>query len=274
MKYLVFGGYGQLGSALAYYKPSDVQVIQLDSGVDITDYFKVKDIIDEVMPDVVINCAAYTNVNGAEENQDKAFAINALGPSILTKLCSDRCIRFIHISSDYVFDGKKNAPYNSWDDTNPLNVYGVTKEAGEIFASGHKWYSPLVIRTSWVYSEFGNNFAKTILNRVASGVTEFNVVDDQLGTPTYAGHIAEAIFKYYATGDLSLETGIIHFSGDKVLSWYDFTKLLTEGYDSVIVSPTKTVSDVVRPAYSALASSFGISSNTEEGILRTKEKVL
>jgi len=273
MKYLVFGGYGQLGSALAKYKPEGVQVIQLDSGADITDYFKVKSIIDEVMPDVVVNCAAYTNVNKAEQEQDKAFSINALGPSILTKLCSDRQIRFIHISSDYVFDGRKSAPYNSWDDTNPLNVYGVTKEAGEIFASGHKWYSPLVIRTSWVYSEFGNNFAKTILKRLENGITEFNVVDDQIGTPTYAGHIAEAIFEYYGKGDLFLETGIVHFSGNRALSWYDFTKLLTQDVDSVIVSPTKTVSQVERPAYSALASSFGIYSNIEEGILRTKQNL-
>lgn len=248
-RYLVLGGNGQLGQALCKVKPEGVGLLRIND-CDITDFKKLSGIIGSVLPDAVINCAAYTAVDKAEDDVQRAIDVNAYGAANIAKICGELDIPFVHISTDYVFDGSfpgvEDAP------TNPLNVYGYSKLFGEqLVKAVHP--KALIIRTASVYSEFGNNFLKTMLSRYNDGQREFNVVCDHFSCPTYAPDLAEMIFTML---EYNVEGRIVHYAGAEYLSWYDFaTRIFWEIDMTVKVNPVSASqynSRAVRPAKSYL----------------------
>jgi len=228
-KLLITGGNGQLGSALkvALNNYPQFQAYFTDvEDFDITKSDSVNQFLKENAFDYLINCAAYTAVDKAEEDRELATLINKKGPENLAIACKENNIRFIHISTDYVFDGKSYLPYTENMATNPPSVYGQTKLAGEKAIAKHETPA-IIIRTSWLYSEFGSNFLKTML-RLGAERKELNVIFDQIGTPTYAGDLANAILQIIASDKGVNTPEIFHFSNEGVLSWYDFAKGIME----------------------------------------------
>jgi len=217
-------------------------------------------------PIYCINCAAYTAVDRAESEKDQAFLVNGKAAGILAAICREHNCRFIHISTDYVFDGMASSPYREDAKTNPQSVYGASKLDGEKRVSEENPES-IIIRTSWVYSQFGKNFVKTML-RLMSEKEEIRVVNDQLGSPTYAADLAEAILQIIRTQsnpDSRLRTPdstpgssscIYHFSNSGITSWYDFAveiKELTKSSCKINPIPTSQYpTPAKRPAYSVL----------------------
>jgi dTDP-4-dehydrorhamnose reductase len=175
-------------------------------------------------PDVVINCAAYTAVDNAESFRDLAFLINGESVGVLAAVCSELGCRFIHISTDYVFDGTSHIPYRETDPTSPINTYGASKLEGEEQAFRFNPDS-IVIRTSWVYSAYGKNFVKTMI-RLMGERKEINVVDDQFGSPTYAADLATVL--YHISISENAPGGIYHFSNGGVISWYQFAQAIAQ----------------------------------------------
>ncbi len=222
MNILVTGAKGQLGSeikVLSKKYPYNFFFTDKEE-LDIIDKDKIKNFIDENKIDLIINCAAYTAVDKAEDDRELAKLINYQAVSNLAQISKEKDIKLIHISTDYVFDGKNYKPYKEDDKTNPINFYGITKLKGEkVFAnSGAKG---IIIRTSWVYSSFGNNFAKTML-KLGREREELSIIFDQIGTPTYAKDLAKTILDIIPKLDNKAE--IYHFSNEGVCSWYDFAK--------------------------------------------------
>jgi dTDP-4-dehydrorhamnose reductase len=220
-KILVTGANGQLGSeikVLAHHYPdfdfvfTDIDDFPLDKESEIRANF------DRVQPDIVINCAAYTAVDKAEQDQVTADAINHLAIGTLADLCHQSGAKLVHVSTDYVFDGSSPVAYKETDIPNPRSVYGVTKLAGEI-ACYKKCPESIIIRTAWVYSEFGNNFVKTML-RLMTERDSLGVVNDQIGSPTYAADLAQVILTILDSG--KWEPGIYHYSNEGEISWFDF----------------------------------------------------
>lgn len=220
-KILVTGANGQLGSeikVLAGNYPdfdfvfTDIDDFPLDKKQEIVANFK------KIQPDVVINCAAYTAVDKAEQDVETADAINHLAIATLASLCADSGVKLVHVSTDYVFDGTSPIAYKEEDVPNPKSVYGVTKLAGEI-ACSQKCPDSIIIRTAWVYSEFGNNFVKTML-RLMTERDSLGVVNDQIGSPTYAADLAQVILTILDSG--KWEPGIYHYSNQGEISWFDF----------------------------------------------------
>lgn len=229
IKILITGGDGQLGNAIksASKKFKTLQLVFTDlSDFDITKPISIDKYLDGANFDFIVNCAAYTAVDKAEEDQDLAFLINAKGPENLAIACAKQHIKLIHISTDYVFDGTSHIPYIESMDTNPPSVYGQSKLAGEeAILKNSK--SSIIIRTSWLYSEFGNNFLKTML-RLGADRDTLSVIFDQIGTPTYAGDLAEAILNIIVSEKKTSTNEIYHFSNEGVISWYDFAKEIME----------------------------------------------
>lgn len=223
MVVLVIGGMGQLGQALQsvthQYSGIDFH-FATSAQADVTDVNSLQAIFSQTKPDYCINASAYTAVDKAESEIDLAHAINVTGAKNLAETCKAFGTELIHISTDFVFDGQKKTPYTETDATNPQGVYGLTKLQGEqaIRQIFEKHY---IIRTSWLYSGFGNNFMKTML-RVANERDELNVVDDQIGTPTLATDLAQAIIQIIQSGKKAY--GIYHYSNEGAASWYDFAK--------------------------------------------------
>lgn len=221
-KILITGSNGQLGSEIRKLSAdSDHEFCFTDvAELDITDVAAIEKFVDENAIDLIVNCAAYTNVDKAEDDAETADRINHLAVKNLAEISMKYDISLIHISTDYVFDGSKNTPYVETDATAALGVYGRTKLAGEIAVtdSGCKY---LIIRTSWLYSSFGNNFVKT-MRRLTSEKESLNVVFDQTGTPTYAADLAKTILEIIETENYNSTSGIYHFSNEGVCSWYDF----------------------------------------------------
>lgn len=225
MKILVTGSNGQLGQSFrkisANYEHefvfTDVEELDITNEEQIDNYLGNKDL------DCLINCAAYTAVDKAENDYDLALLLNTQAPYLLAKYTKKYKIRFIHISTDYVFDGKSSTPYTPQSIPNPKSVYGNTKLQGEkkILRCNK---NANIVRTSWLYSEFGNNFVKTMI-KLGQTKSSINVVYDQIGTPTYATDLAEAIMKML---DRSSLDNIYHFSNEGVCSWYDFAKKIME----------------------------------------------
>jgi dTDP-4-dehydrorhamnose reductase len=221
MKVLLTGATGQLGRCIQDRFPNDWQLIALDSKeLDITDNVKVDQYISEMKPDVVINAAAYTAVDKAETEVEQAFLVNATAVGYLAKACNAIGARLIHISTDYVFDGTSSIPYTTLDAPNPINVYGKSKLAGELLALAHNPLSQ-VIRTSWVYSEYGNNFVKTMIRLADEGRDAISVVDDQIGCPTYAGNLAQFIIELIQQ---PVDERLLHYSDGEVMSWCGFAE--------------------------------------------------
>ncbi|MEO5990334.1 MAG: dTDP-4-dehydrorhamnose reductase [Ferruginibacter sp.] len=220
---LVTGGRGQLGSCIKEIKDDNYNIIYTDyDQLDISDLNQVNLFFESQQIDYCINCAAYTAVDHAEQEQEKAYQINELGAKNLALACKTHHTTLIHISTDFVFDGEETGSYTEIDDTHPISVYGDSKLKGEIAIKEilEKYF---IIRTSWLYSEHGNNFLKTML-RLAEDRNVLNVVGDQIGTPTYAPDLADVIYKIIKTE--SVDYGLYHFSNEGVASWYDFAKAI------------------------------------------------
>jgi len=230
MKILTIGNKGQLGTSIEklMIEKSFKDVLFVDlPDFDLTQENNVKDCILDYKPGIIINCAAYTAVDKAEEEQEKANLVNSLGVKWIGKYSSQIKSKVIHISTDYVFEGNSNIPLSPEDQTNPQSVYGKTKLEGEqnLFAENP---NSLIIRTSWLYSPYGNNFVKTMLN-LGEQKDEINVVIDQIGTPTYAMDLASVIVmiaEKTQKNDTYFAPGIYHYSNEGVCSWYDFALMI------------------------------------------------
>lgn len=269
MNILVTGANGQLGNEMRIVsRGSKDQYIFTDvAELDITDAAAVEKMVTDNKVEVIINCAAYTNVDKAEDDYDLAELLNATAVKNLATAINQNGGTLIHISTDYVFGGtKNNTPCGEDEPANPTGVYGVTKLHGEqaIEDVGCKH---LIIRTAWLYSEFGKNFVKTMLNLTATKPS-LNVVFDQVGSPTYAYDLAQAIFTIVENRKYEGKDGIYHYSNEGVCSWYDFTKMIAEyaGHTVCDIQPCHSnefPSKVVRPSYSVLdktkiKNTFGI----------------
>lgn len=240
-KILIIGGNGQLGNCLnklssEYTLDYEFHFTDYDT-LDITNQKQINEYFSEYEPHYCINVSAYTAVDLAEQEKEKAFAINAEGVKYLAEACAEKGIDLIHISTDYVFDGNINIPYSEDDFTNPLSVYGASKLEGENLALENN-PKTIIIRTSWLYSEFGKNFVKTMLNLFGSK-DELNIVADQFGQPTNANDLAEVIMKIISTEEK--EYGIFHFSNYPETTWFDFAKKIAELSKSKIkINPIST----------------------------------
>jgi dTDP-4-dehydrorhamnose reductase len=261
-KILITGAYGQLGSELKVLSSGmqepEFHFTDFDS-LDVTDNDAVRDYMDSVRPDFVIHCAAYTGVDKAEQEKEACFRLNALAPSIISAACKNVSARMIHISTDYVFDGTAGIPYTEDHPTNPQGVYGLSKRDGELACLENP--ETVIIRTSWLYSSFGLNFLKTII-QLGREKDQLNVVYDQVGTPTYAGDLASAILTiiFQTIRDPGgWKPGIYHYSNEGVCSWYDFAlAILEKSGIKCRVNPVETKDFVTlarRPGYSVLNKS-------------------
>ena len=269
MNILVTGANGQLGNEIRILTGDSrhnyiyTDVVEAEGNrttmLDITNAEEVKAMVANHNIDVIINCAAYTNVDAAEDNEALAEKLNSEAPAILANAMAEAGGLLVHISTDYVFGGDPyNTPCREDQKGTPTGVYGATKLRGEqrITASGCKY---LIIRTAWLYSEFGKNFVKTMLN-LTSTKPQLKVVFDQTGTPTYAYDLAKAIVEIVESKKYEGNEGIYHYSNEGVCSWYDFTKMIAEmaGHTECDIQPchsSEFPSKVVRPSYSVLDKS-------------------
>lgn len=259
MRLLITGGKGQLGSSLREILESrgdhESKFIDIDE-LDITERHSVEDFFSENSFDILINCAAYTAVDKAETERSLATAVNVSAIENLATAAKKYGFRVIHISTDYVFDGKSHIPYKETDQPNPRTVYGKTKLEGERMLQSILPDS-IIIRTAWLYSLYGRNFFLTMKGK-ALRREEARVVDDQIGTPTYAPDLAAAIMKIIDSDNW--EAGIFHFSNEGKTTWFDFTRRIYElyGLPESLVSPIKSSelkNAAPRPAYSLLDKS-------------------
>jgi dTDP-4-dehydrorhamnose reductase len=276
MVVLVTGSNGQLGQSLQFISEhySDIQFhFYTSTELDITDNKCIRDIFTLIKPDFCINAAAYTAVDKAEAEIEKADIVNVTGAKKMALICNEFSTILIHVSTDFVFDGIKETPYTEEDTTNPQGIYGKTKREGEIEIIKYlKHY--FIVRTSWLYSSFGNNFMKTML-KLANERNSLNVVDDQIGTPTHAVDLAQVLVKIVLSG--SQNYGIYHFSNEGKTSWYGFAKEIFIINSTIInLNPIPTSefpTPAKRPKYSVLDKSkikteFGISINDWKESLR------
>lgn len=261
MNILVTGANGQLGSEIRLLAPNinwnilytDIEELDITNKRSIEVYFKNHSI------NICINCAAYTRVDDAENELDLAKQINEIAVRNLAEVCDSTKASFIHISTDFVFNGNNSSPYKEEDNTSPVSVYGKTKLAGEI-AAVNACENTMIIRTSWLYSANGNNFVNTML-RLGMERDTLNVVSDQIGTPTYAADLAVALFEILPSLEKNPENikqlkGIYHYSNEGVASWYDFAFEIFKiaGMD-IKLNPISTIdypTPARRPFYSVL----------------------
>jgi dTDP-4-dehydrorhamnose reductase len=255
IKALVTGGNGQLAQSLKdvvnHQDELDVDFQDLPD-LDITNKQQLESYFSNNELDYCINCAAYTAVDLAEEQSDLAYAVNAEGPKYLAEVCQKHQVTLIHISTDFVFDGQKRIPYLETDAPNPLSVYGASKLQGErsIQETTEAYF---IVRTSWLYSEYGKNFIKTMLS-LSETLNEISVVSDQIGSPTYAGDLAEVLIQIVLSS--STNYGVYHYSNSGTISWYDFAVEIFKQFGKTIeVKPIKTKdypTAAKRPKFSAL----------------------
>lgn len=256
MKVVITGAGGMLGQALQRQLAKKHEVIALSrEKLDITQFNDVKDCLKAYSPDVVINAAAFTNVDGCESEQDKAFLLNAIGPRNIAIACNTVNASLVQISTDYVFNGKGTHPYGEFDKTDPVSIYGKSKLAGEELVKSliSKFY---IVRTSWLFGEGGNNFVQT-MQQLATERDCLNVVDDQVGTPTYTQDLAKAIGMLILTEYF----GVYHVTNSHPCSWYEFAKeiLKQSNVSNIEVRPIKSSElgrPAPRPSYSVLDNRF------------------
>ena len=255
MNILITGCNGQLGNEMQLLEKVNPQHTYFNTDVaelDITNSEAIERFVMEHSIDGIVNCAAYTAVDRAEDNVDLCQMLNAVAPGFLASAIEKRGGWIIQISTDYVFDGTNHKPYVETDTVCPNSVYGRTKLAGEQAVMAN-YKNAMIIRTAWLYSTFGNNFVKTMI-RLGHEKSELGVIFDQIGTPTYARDLAMAIFTALNQGVIS---GIYHFSNEGVISWYDFTKAIHRlaGISTCHVRPLHTSeypTPAARPHYSVL----------------------
>lgn len=264
-KILVTGADGMLGQDLCpMLEDCGYEVIETDiDNLDITNEFQVNSIISDIKPDYLIHCAAYTNVDKAEDEKELAHKINTKGTEYIAKACAKNDITLIYISTDYVFDGTKNEPYEIDDRTNPINEYGKTKLGGELAVKEYcsKYY---IVRTSWLYGHHGKNFVETMIS--LADKPEIKVVDDQIGSPTWTMDLSDAIISLIED---DAEYGIYHACGAGKTTWYGFAKEIFEKMHlDINLKPCKTEEyprPAQRPQYSVM---------NNEGMLRDWKQAL
>lgn len=258
MNILITGSNGQLGSEIkmiaSHYSKWNFIFKDLPD-VDITNIEQIEKLVVAKKINAIVNCAAYTAVDAAETNKELAVAINVEGANNLAKVANRFNTKLIHISTDFVFDGKHYLPYKETDHPNPLSVYGNTKLAGEQQVLA-EYSNSIIIRTAWLYSSFGANFVKT-MQKLGTERDELNVVFDQVGTPTYAADLAQTILEILTQLEAgSTNKGIYHYSNEGVASWYDFAKEIMElSSINCNVFPIETLAyptPALRPLYSVL----------------------
>jgi dTDP-4-dehydrorhamnose reductase len=262
-KILIFGSQGQLGHELTQLLSQQGRnVIAIDRGqLELTQRDRITEVISEVKPEIIINCAAYTAVDRAEQEPDLALAINKTAPETIAIAAQKINSYFIHISTDYVFDGTNSRPYREDDPPNPLGVYGKTKLAGEQAVRDY-CDRALIIRTAWVYGQYGKgNFVKTML-RLGAEKDELRIVSDQIGSPTWTKDLAQAILTLLAQINPQM-AGIYHYSNSGVCSWYDLAVAAIEearqlGYPLKVKSIVPIATEdyptpAQRPSYSVLS---------------------
>jgi len=245
---LVTGSSGQLGESLKSLvnkqKKSNSFVFVNRDQLDLSSFGSIQRYFETNKFDLIINCAAYTSVDKAEDCHEEAERINHTAVKQIAEIAKSNNIKLIHISTDFVFDGLKNQkPYFESDATSPINIYGKTKLEGENKILSIMKYNAIIIRTSWLYSEYGNNFVATIL-KLTQKNSNLNIVSDQIGTPTYAGDLAKVILKIINSDNfnaLEKESEIYHYSNEGKCSWYDFAKEIVSNSGSECnISPIKT----------------------------------
>lgn len=265
MKFLVVGGSGMLGSDVVaeLHKRGHIVVAPSSAELDITNPESVAQIAAGSFGNDIrwcINCAAYTAVDLAESESDRAMTLNALGPGYLASVCQMPGVRLIHISTDFVFDGEQSEPYTEEDKTNPLGVYGRSKLAGEhsvMAANG----SSVVVRTSWLYGPNGKSFPRTMINAYLTG-KQLRVVADQTGCPTYTADLARVLVDM---AEKEIMPGIYHATGEDVMTWHGFAKLAIEAYCQEVLKEKREVeiepipteaypTPAKRPKYSVLSN--------------------
>lgn len=271
MVVLVTGSSGQLGQSLQFIAPDYPElhfVFCSSKELDITDLTNCEQVFSKYKPHYCINTAAYTAVDKAETETEKVHLINVVGAKNLAEVCKNNNTVLLHVSTDFVFDGEKKSPYTEEDIPHPTGAYGQTKRDGEIEIQ-KTWSKHFIIRTSWVYSQFGNNFMKTML-RLASERDSISVVNDQIGTPTNAVDLAKILIKIIQTNNQQPITdnyGIFNYSNEGQCSWYDFAQKIFEVKDiTVNLQPIPTSgfpTPAMRPKFSVLDKSkikakFGI----------------
>mgnify|MGYP006114055275 CR=1 FL=1 len=271
MKVIILGKDGQLGQCLSEQFASAEHELHTTtyttqlfakSECDLSNFQQLHEMFLTQAPDVIVNAAAYTAVDAAEDNAQLADTLNHKAVSHLAKLCREFDSTLIHISTDYVFDGRGNTPYSESEPTGPQGVYGVTKLSGEHAVTASKC-KHIVIRSAWIFSEHGSNFLKTML-RLGSDRENINVVNDQRGTPTYAQDLARAIISIlpYIASD-NCPWGIYHYAGNSIVSWFEFAQQIFSSAKSLGLKTPEKVSAIStseyptpapRPAFSALDS--------------------
>ena len=256
---LIIGSTGQLGRELQQILPQGDAIALGRSQIDLTQPDNLRDTIAEIQPQLIINAAAYTAVDKAESEPELAKAINATAPGIIAETAQKLGTYLIHISTDYVFDGKQSHPYRETDKTNPIGIYGQTKLAGEQ-AIRLNCENHLILRTAWVYGSYGkSNFVKTML-KLGSQREEIRVVADQIGSPTWARDLAQAIATIIPQ---TPHAGTYHYTNSGVASWYDFAQAIFEEASTmeyplkirqvIPITTTDYPTPAQRPAYSVLA---------------------
>lgn len=258
MKILVTGSGGMLAKQIIqHFKREKINIIGLKKEeLNITNTIQLKEKIEQHKPDLIINCAAYTKVDMAELEKDRAFILNALAPYHLAEICKKNNIFLIQISTDYIFSGEKNEPYHPFDTPNPVNYYGITKLYGEhyIINSGCNY---LIVRTSWLYGPEGNNFLTKIL-RATEEKEELQVVNDQFGAPTSTATLAKYLLKLIEKN----AHGIFHITdrAGNGISWYTFAKKIVEVFERKLkIVPISTEDSIKRPARRPPYSTLDIS---------------
>ena len=272
MKILVLGSKGQLGRCLRDHLDNTSHEVTYTSReqIDITNFEETENKVVDIAPHLIINTAAYTAVDKAEENAAIANLVNNLAVDNIAQICSLLDIWLVHVSTDYVFDGLSEIPYKENDITNPQGVYGLTKLKGEL-AIQTSSCKHIIIRTAWVFSEYGNNFVKTML-RIGADRDELQIVEDQFGSPTYAQDIARSIVEIVPQLNSQKTNGLYHYCGDRPCSWYTFaTKIFEQAKANNLrtpatISPLETdtyPTNAKRPSFSVLdcskiESEFGV----------------
>ncbi|WP_413825352.1 MULTISPECIES: dTDP-4-dehydrorhamnose reductase [unclassified Methanobrevibacter] len=252
MRILITGASGMLGHDLQRTLKNHELILYNSKNLDITNKNLVIEKINEMKPDILINSAAYTNVDDCETNYEEAHKVNALGPKNLATVCKDLKIPLVHISTDYVFDGKKTEPLKENDNLGPQTAYGKTKLEGEQFIQKilDEYF---IIRTAWLYGCEGNNFVKTMLN-LSKSHNEINVVNDQIGSPTFTYDLAKGISEIIKTD----KYGVYHLTNSGSCSWYEFSKEIFKLANiNVKVTPVTTEEfprPAPRPKYSVLSN--------------------
>jgi len=251
MRWLITGAGGMVGHDVRHaLELRGEEIVALTkSDLDITDSRCVSKAVADAKPDVIVNCAAYTKVDQAETEESLANAINGSAVELLANAANEGDALLVQISTDFVFDGRKQAPYEVNDETNPLSVYGRSKLLGERAATHARKHA--IVRTSWLFGVYGNNFVEAIRNQVRKGTNPLRVVNDQRGRPTYTPHLAEAIIRIVNHPEAR---GVLHYADAEECTWFDFARAIAPEANMVPVTSDEFPRPAARPAYSVLST--------------------